>query len=456
MLHERRLRPHLRVIASVRPLTRNFITLLRGDLVRHGALVFVSTNLANAFGYLFHFILSRKLGVAGYGELATMLSGSMIAAFPATVFSMTVVKAASEVRHSPGRLRTLALGVFKLSLIYGALAAVAGLALMGTISTYLKLSQPLEVLAVAAFVASMFAMSGVRGILQGTQRFRPFSASIALEAILKVVLGVGLAVTGFGTLGALWGSAFASIVTVVLTLIMIAPLFASSDPEDDLDLGRFARSLGGVSAAMFALTIIGSADVIIVKHFFAPRLAGIYGVVSLAGKMLLFLVGFVPTVVMPKATARALSGKSPTTILVQALVVVLTICGLGLIVYSRLPQLLVSVLAGHAFASAAPYLLLYGVAMSALATTTIVVYYRIGLHRFDFVVPLLVVAVLDLAAMYRFHDSLFQVIIVVCSFDILAMLVSLVGVTASVNMTSHTVRIEKHGGKRARQLWELR
>jgi hypothetical protein len=158
------------------------------------------------------------------------------------------------------------------------------------------------------------------------------------------------------------------------------------------------------------LTTISYADVIVVKHFADPTTAGLYGALSLSGKILLFLVGFVPTVVLPKATRQALSGVSPINVFLQAIAISVAMSSAGLVVYYFFPALVVTTLAGASFAPAAPYVFSYGFAMVLLAGLNVVVVYKMGIHRFDFLAPLAVCAVGEVVGMSLFHQTLSQVI----------------------------------------------
>ncbi len=63
-------------------------------------------------------------------------------------------------------------------------------------------------------------------------------------------------------------------------------------------------------------------------------------------------------------------------------------CGVGLGIFAVAPALVVRTLAGGAYLAAAPNLLEYGVAMTFLAATNVVISYKIAAHRFAFVAPL--------------------------------------------------------------------
>jgi hypothetical protein len=156
----------------------------------------------------------------------------------------------------------------------------------------------------------------------------------------------------------------------------------------------------------------------------------LYGALSLSGKILLFLVGFVPTVVLPKATRQALSGVSPTGVFLQALGLSLALSSAGLVLYYFFPALVVTTLAGSSFAPAAPYVFVYGIAMVLLAGLNLVVTYKIGIHRFDFIVPLALCAIGEIVGISFYHRSLSDVIDVLLIGNGLALVACAYRVTA--------------------------
>jgi O-antigen/teichoic acid export membrane protein len=152
------------------------------------------------------------------------------------------------------------------------------------------------------------------------------------------------------------------------------------------------------------------ADLLLVKHFFSPEVAGLYGAISLVGKVLLFVVGFVPTIVLPKATARATSGEPPYPILLQAFAATAAISAACLAIIEIAPTFVIRAMAGAAFIAAAPYVFPYALAMTLLAALSLVTAYQIGLARFGFVPVLVIAAVGEITAIQYFHATLADVI----------------------------------------------
>ena len=405
----------------------------RSDFARHGFVVFVATSLVNAFGYAFHFAISRRIGVEQYGVLSALNSVLMISAVFATIVATIVVKYAAEFRATDDRAHLAAL-VRRLTL-YGSLAAVvaivAGSAGAFSIAAYLHISSVPAVVLTMVVIGIGIATPALRAVFVGVEDFTSFALSICLESGLKLLVGVGLVYAGYGVLGAFVGWAVGSFVALVYTAVVLLRRFRRV-PEAPLfiDTRRLWRTMAGVSIALTLVTSIGNVDVLLVKHFADPTTAGLYGALALSGKILLFFVGFVPTIVLPKATRKALAGESSVGIFVQAVVVIAVFSGAGLVAYGLFPEKIVTSLAGAAFAPAAPFVFSYGLAMVLLAALNAVVTYKIGIHRFDFVVPLAVCAVGEIVGISLHHRTLGDVIAVLIVGNTLALGTSAFGVNA--------------------------
>jgi O-antigen/teichoic acid export membrane protein len=401
----------------------------RDDLIRHGALVFVSISVVNLLSFAFHMLVSRRLGVDAYGSLNALLAGFTVLYVPAAILTTVVAKYAAEFRAvgDTARLRALALRI-AVWLSAAALAIfVLGALAAPAIATYLHVADARSVVLTAAILAVNLVLPVLRGVLQGVENFRAFAVSAILEAAVKVGLAFALTGAGFGVNGALAAWLLGSVASLVWTGAILAIEYgrAAAAPLR-LDVARLLRTTGGVALATLCVASLGFSDVVIVKHVFDARTAGLYGATSLAGKMLYWLVSFVPIVVLPRAVSRVATGASARPILLQALGIVAVLAGAGLAAYALFPGAIVRALAGGAFGDAAPLLLPYGVATTLLAVLNTVVIYKIGVHRFGFVIPLALVALAELIAIATFHDTPYRVISILIVADAVALAVTLV------------------------------
>ena len=409
---------------------------LRNDFVRHGALVFGATMLMNILNYAFNFAISRRIGVEGYAALSALLSLLMILSAPATVVNLIVVKYAAELHAAgdEGRLWRLCQVFLKCTSAVAILLVVVSLSLRATVASFLRIPPDGALVVCVAIMALGFIMPSVRGVLQGRQDFKRFSISITIESGLKMALGVSLVYAGFGIIGAVSGWLCGTVIALAYSVWAVGHGRAKElRPVNlSLDLRRLFRTTVGVSVATIALTLFSFMDVVLVKHYFGAHEAGLYAAVNLSGKVVLFLVGFLPLIMLPKAIQKAQRGEPALPILVKAAVATICFAGAVLLVFRLAPALVIAVLAGHAFVAAAPYVFEYGIVMAISACLTLLVNYKIGLHRFDFVLPLVIVLIAEVGAIALFHTTLWDVIHILLAGNALSVLACSYRLTSAV------------------------
>jgi len=398
---------------------------LRSDFVRDGAIVFGATMFANVLNFVIHFALSRELGVVNYGVFGTLLSALTIFGTPVAFITLVVVRFVAEF-HAVGdraKIRVLSNRILIFGASLGCAGVVLGVAFQRPIAHYLHFSDSRVVAMAALTMAIAFALPAIRGVLQGAQDFTRLAVSTSIEAVLKIGLAVGFVIAGWGVSGAFLGYVLASAVSFAYTMFAVRRHFSPEPARLMIDLRRLMQTTGGIVAGTIAVTLLTSIDLPLVKHFFGASTAGIYVAVTVCGKMLLFVGGFVPTLVLPKATAQAAKGESAASVLRQGIGVALLFGVAGLAFFFLLPGLVVRITYGAAYIAAAKYIFAYGVAMSLLGLTNVIVMYKIGLHKFDFVLPLIAAVVAEAGGIYLFHTTLWTVIAVVGAVNAAALLV---------------------------------
>lgn len=409
---------------------------LRSEFVRHSALVFGAMMAANALNYVFNFAVSRKLGVENFATLAALGSGIMIFSLPATVVNLIVVKYAAEF-HAVGdraRLSRLSRVVLRRTAVFAAAFLICGILLRGIVANFLHISNDIAIVLTIVLLSLSFIMPSVRGILQGAQNFRTYAVSSILEVFLKVVFGAGLVYAGFGVGGAMlgWCAALATALAYTMWAVRTpSTRFTRSGQALFIDLARLFKTISGVAAATAALTLLSFGDVFLVKHYLDAHQAGLYAAVNLTGKVVLMVVSFLPMVLLPKAVAKVSRGESATGLLLQAGAGTLVISGVVLTWFALMPVGILNVLAGHAFAPAAPYVFRYDIVMLLLAGITLVVNYKIALHRFDFVYPLFAVLIAEVVAIAFRHRGIVDVINILLAGNAIALMAVLYRVNAA-------------------------
>lgn len=401
----------------------------RDDFVRHGALVFVGSTLGNVGGYVYHVALSRQLGPERYGELLSLISLLMIAGVPAGVVTTVVARYAAEFHalDDRGHLRGLVEWIARIAVVGGLILLAVGSGLMGFIARYLHLSTSTPIF--FALIAAALAFLGpvMRAVLQGCHRFSGLSGSMAVEGIGKAIFGIGAVAMGWGVVGAVGGFAAGSLVGFLLTMALLRSELGER-ARFAIDPRRLIETTIGVGGSNLAITGLMTVDIVLARHYLPATQMGYYAAASLIGRTVLYLLGFVPGLVIPKASALHARGESAAGILRRALLLtsacsLIAVLGVGLF-----PTLTVRIVAGLDFLPAAHFALAYSVAMTLLAATSIVASYRTSLHRFGYVVPLLGIVIAEIVALAIWHTAVSSFLIVLMLANAVAFAVVLIGV----------------------------
>lgn len=401
---------------------------LHSDFLRHSVLVFGASMAVNVFNYVFNFVLSRRLGVEGFATLSSLVSFIMILSIPASVLTLVIVKYAAtfHAANDAPRVRRLSQVLLKWTSIAAIVAFAVGIVLRSDVSSFLRIPSDAAVPLCIGILALSFVTPSVRAVLQGEEDFVRYSISTVLEVLLKVIIAVALVYAGYGVSGAMFGWLLGTSGALIYTIWAVLRKHGANADDSvrlALDLRRLLQTTLGVGFAGGFLVALSFMDVLLVKHYFEPHQAGLYAAVNLTGKIVLFVAGFVPLVLLPKAVAATARGEHPGRLLIQAVGLTVAMCGLVLLAFGSVPELVLRVVAGRDFIAASPYVLQYDTAMCLLAVLTLLVNYRIGIHSFGFLVGLGTVLGAEVLAIVSFHASLWAVIHVLLAGNTLAVAV---------------------------------
>ena len=411
---------------------RGLARLRASAMLKQSLLVFSASMVLNICGFIAHAVASRQLGVTVYGGLYALINAALIAALPAAFIAPVVAQLAAEFRalHDDGHLRGLtdsvSGGFAKLGAVYVVIA------ICGAVPFAHFLHVPVWSVPFVGLLAGIaLFVSVLRAIAQGTQDFAGYSISNSIEGIAKV-LGIGLLIAvGLKLGGGIVGFLLGPLCALVYLGIRLKQRYANAAPHGvRYDWRRIMNAGAGAAAATISLTLMGSADVVLVKHFFDAHSAGLYAAASLGGKTLLYLVGFVPTVLLPQAADRHARGAETREVLVGSMAMFAGVALCGLFVFRYFGTDVLHALVGRAFDAASPLLVTYGTAMVLLALTNALTYYGIATHRLAFTVPLLVCTIGTLVAIVAIHSSLatvVEILVIGNAVAAVAVIVSLAG-----------------------------
>lgn len=416
-------------------------TTLPALLARDAALVFGATMLGNVGAYILHSVAARRLGVVDYGNLYALITTLTFLSVVTTAATLIIVRTSSHLSGSENHaaLAGFVRWVHGKTVLAAVLVTALALALSPVVGSFLHVDDVSAIIAWAFLMGATFLVPGFHGVLQGIEDFHAFAVANAIAGFGRGALGVLALAIGLGTTGVLAAQCVAVILSCAVALRWLHR-YHTTEQHEFLPDTRFAWGSVWVVLATLFSTALASVDVILAKHFLTPRDGGLYSVLALCGKTLLFVGGFVPALLVPKAAAAVAGGRSATPLLRKALLVSVACSGGGLVLYLIAPRLIVVALAGSAYGEGAKYLPIYGAAMVLLATTNIMVSYQIAVHRFRFVVPLAVTVVLEIVAAWRWHADIPQLLLVLLFANAASVAASAVGIRGGPGNSPAIVR----------------
>jgi O-antigen/teichoic acid export membrane protein len=251
-------------------LRRGLERLRASAMLKQSLLVFSAGMVLNLCGFVAHAVASRQLGVTVYGGLYALINAALIAALPAAFVAPVVAQIGAEFRalHDDGHLRGLTDGVTrgfaKLGVIYVVVA------LCGAVPFARFLHVPVWSIPIVGLLSGIaLFVSALRAVAQGTQDFVGYSVSNSIEGIAKVGAIVLLIAVGLKLGGGIVGFLIGPLCALIYLQTRLKQRYASVEPRGvRYDWRRLMNAGAGAAAATISLALMGSADVVLVKHFF--------------------------------------------------------------------------------------------------------------------------------------------------------------------------------------------
>lgn len=380
------------------------------------ALVMGAGAAGQLLSYLFHFLLSRRLGPDRYGTLVTLIAiagilGVIGASLGTVVMQRTARLWASHLDASISQfLRSTSRFAAAVSLSVA--AALLALSLLG--GPYLHVTQASLWWLLAVYVALLLFMGFARGAAQGAHRFGTFAASLLGEGVMKAGASFAAVLAGWGVAGAVGGLIASGAVGLALAyapLLGISRTTGGPQTTTDACASRTASqaqvgtdvlhsALGGDTLKVLGITATCSAflfmDMIFAKHHFTPGEAGYFGAAGTLARTLPYGVGLIALLIMPKAAAARHVGRAPLAGVLASTAIASGATVLsGAAILAGAAHALVRVTYGTAFATAASFLPWYALDEALLAVWLIAVSYLMAVGEYRVFAFLIVAALLE-------------------------------------------------------------
>jgi hypothetical protein len=382
---------------------------LRGRVVRGSAILLLSTALVAATNLLYNILIARMLGASSFGHASALYTLLMLVTAITLSFQIITSKFIARTSETMVRAQIYA------SMLRRAWQVGLGIAvLLAAGSAYLKsyFNLPAQLdLVLLALAAGVYIPLGVRrGRMQGCCSFRDLALNVIVEVTVKLggallFLHFGMGVTGVMT---------AVLLSIVAAYIASPPGASYRAVTGRIEIAPFGEGMQAVLYFVGQVTL-SNLDILLVKHFFPPSDAGIYAAVALVGRVVFMLSWSVVSSMFPVSASHA-NGQGGRSVLYTALFLVGTVTSTFIVAVALAPHALWTMLLGKQFLSGAvsfsALLTEYAVMTGVYCIAVVVMMYEISRRTGSAALVQFGASVLLAGVIWRFHNSLSQVIVV--------------------------------------------
>jgi O-antigen/teichoic acid export membrane protein len=383
---------------------------LRERVVRGSAILLFSTGLVAITNLLYNILIARMLGAAGFGDASALYTLLML--LSAVTLSFQIVTSKFIARNSEILVRAQIYA----SMLRRAWQVGLGIALLlaagGTyLKSYFNLPAQHDLMLLAIATGVYIPLGVRRGKMQGCYDFRALAINVVVEVGVKLggallFLHFGMGVTG--------------VMTAVLLSIVAAYLAGRPGSQYRARSGliKVARFGEGLQAVLYFVgqVILSNLDILLVKHFFPVAEAGIYAAVALVGRVVFMLSWSVVSSMFPVSASHT-QRQVGRSVLYTGLLLVGTVTSIFIAAVALVPEAVWIMLLGKAFLLGTPgafsaLLTQYALMTGIYSIAVVIMMYEISRRTGIAAWVQLGASVMLAAAIWRYHDSLHQVILV--------------------------------------------
>lgn len=369
----------------------------------------VSVMIVNAGNYVYNLVLGRWLGPEIFADVAVLITLLLILSFLAMTIQLLSAKFVIELPEE--KIKNFKKVVYKYTLYVSAIVGALCILYAEALRNIFQLPNKYVFYFLGMGVPIYFIMSISRGLHQGKQEFFALSQSYLLEMFGR--LFVTFFLIGFHLAEPTIAVAISILISFVMGVFPNQFSFSSIREKSILNKTEI-RSIYSflLITALYEGTqiIINNSDILIVKHFFNSKEAGLYASLALIGRVVYFIIWMLVMVLLPKVIQAKQDGKNPEKILNNYLKTIL-ILTITLVAFCyAFPKTIITLLFGEQYISLSYLLYKYALATSLFALANVFVYYFLSLSKYRPVIIAMVFGVLQVVLLFNFHTSLNQVV----------------------------------------------
>lgn len=387
--------------------------LLKHPLIYGSSIIVLGNLAANFFNFLYNLFMSRNLSIEDYGTLASLISLVSLPILISNSITPTVIKFAGE--YFATKNYALLRGFYiKIKTLYLYIAVAIGLIyliFLPDISQFFHIEDT-TVLVITLFIIIVAFMGGLNmAFLQAKLAFG-FQVFVGLtNAIVKLTVGFIAITSGFAVLGATFSILLSGIISYLVSFVPLRFIFDKKIKVPSIETKSLFTY--GITSALtsFGLTIFITADMILVKHFFDPALAGLYAGLSLIGRVIFYISGPIGTVMFPVIIQKHSRNENFVNTLRLSLFLVFAPSVLLTAAYFTIPEFFILFfLKKTEYLAIAPYLGIFGIYICLYGVAYILTLFYLSIKKTKVYIPVLGAALAQVLLIIFFHESFLQIL----------------------------------------------
>lgn len=402
------------------------IKLIKHELIRGSFFLFFGFISASFLAFVLNLFLVRNLTTADYGIYASLLSILTLAGILVQSLQPIIVRFATDyfAKNQNEHAAILYFKATKFLLIFSSAIFLLFIVFLQPISSYLHLKNSFYIILVGFMVSVQYLGIINASFLQSLLKFRMISLFAGLGSFLRLTSGVVLIFLGFNVFGALWAIFLSFFIPFILGFLPLRFLFKHrKNKKIKIPTRELVSYALPTTIAVLSYISLTSTDVLLVRHFFNAKDAGVYGALSLVGKVIFYFTGPIPLTMFPLLIKRHTKGEPINNLFYLALLLVIFPSLAITSFYFLFPQVSINFFLGKNYLHAAQYLGIFGIYMTVFSVLSLCVNFFLSLKKTKIFIPLLLAALLQIILISMFHSSFFMVIGISLIISVLLLLV---------------------------------
>lgn len=346
--------------------------------------IFLAGSLFVAFlNYLYYPVLGRLMDVSNFGEIQALLSIFNLIGMALVAFQIVVINiSANNQKASVTIIRQFE----RLALAFMASIGLLFVLLSTKLQEFFNFSSYLPFMVLGLVLIVSVPVTFRQAYIQGKKNFAAVSIGGSIGALGKLLFSAILVLAGFKTLGAMAGILMAHVLILIYASYIARRMgFVSAAHKlawPDLGLLKpELRYLLSVMTVFFIVTLLYTGDVLVVKRYFSPEEAGLYAGISAIAKIIFFATASFAGVLLA-SVGQAYSKEDNKAISRKSLLLVASVGGAALLIFSLFPKLVITLMLGERYAAYAHLLPLLSLVIFLMAIVNLCFYYFLALRQY--------------------------------------------------------------------------